>query len=226
MRRNETGQKFYVSAFNDDGYVSGDAANITCQISKDAGTLTALDDTNPTEIGSTGRYVFDATQAETNATTILVVPASSTSGVTVMGSPELIYTTPTGSGVATVSVEPGGSVTASEGIELILYVDDDYTGDFATTIFITSSDDQSSNSLILAAQKDATTEFAYRMPIVGAVGSQYALFDPAGTITDDWEPGDYTMILRLETATDVYHRIGGGVLRVRPFETPTPIVDI
>lgn len=63
---------------------TGDAANITAYISKDFGSATATNDVNPTELDATnmpGWYVFDLTQAETNAEVIVLAPKSGTSGV-------------------------------------------------------------------------------------------------------------------------------------------------
>jgi len=53
-----------------------------------------LNDVNPTEIGTTGVYLFTLTQAETNGHELSFTPACSTSGVAVLGSPSnVIYTT-------------------------------------------------------------------------------------------------------------------------------------
>ena len=59
---------------------TGDAANITANISLGGAANAAVTDTNPTEIGA-GIYWFDLTGAETGADTLCVAPASSTSGV-------------------------------------------------------------------------------------------------------------------------------------------------
>jgi len=63
---------------------TGDAAQITAYISKDFAAGAATNDVNPTEMDATnmpGWYVFDLTQAETNAEVIVLAPKSSTSGV-------------------------------------------------------------------------------------------------------------------------------------------------
>lgn len=97
MKKNIAGQKIVVYAYYDGGgatpgaAVTGDAANITCKISKDGAAASATNDTNPTEIED-GYYAFDATQAESNADTILVLPESSTANVVVIGVPQVIYT--------------------------------------------------------------------------------------------------------------------------------------
>jgi hypothetical protein len=85
-KKNTAGQKFNVLAVNSGTGlpVTGDAANITAQISKDFGAFVSLTDTNPTELDSTnapGVYVFDLSQAETNADVLTIVPTSTTANV-------------------------------------------------------------------------------------------------------------------------------------------------
>jgi hypothetical protein len=60
--------------------VTGDAANITCQLSIDGGVSAATNDTNPTELDATnhpGVYLFTMTQAETNGNLLIFSPVSS-----------------------------------------------------------------------------------------------------------------------------------------------------
>ena len=85
-KKNTAGQKFNVLAVNSGTGlpVTGDATNITAQISKDFGAFVSLTDTNPTELDSTnapGVYVFDLSQAETNADVLTIVPTSTTANV-------------------------------------------------------------------------------------------------------------------------------------------------
>ena len=64
--------------------VTGDAANITAKISLDSGAAASVADTNPTELDATnfpGVYVFDLTQAETNADVLTIKSSSSTANV-------------------------------------------------------------------------------------------------------------------------------------------------
>ena len=98
MQKNTASQKFVVFAFNRTTNVplTGDAANITANLQKDFGTSTATNDVNPTELED-GFYSFDATQAETNADTLVVYPASVTSDIQVIAVPGVIYTVSTGS---------------------------------------------------------------------------------------------------------------------------------
>ena len=94
MLKNTSGQTFTVVAFNASGKVTGNAVAITCTLAIDGGSRVALTDVNPVEIGATGVYEFDLTQGETNGHELSFVPASSTSGVEVLGSPSnVIYTT-------------------------------------------------------------------------------------------------------------------------------------
>ena len=72
---------------------TGDAANITAQISKDGGATAATNDTNPTELDATdakGIYLFDLTQAETNGDLIIISAVSSTASIDL--DPVVVYT--------------------------------------------------------------------------------------------------------------------------------------
>lgn len=94
--KNRAGQKLAVFAVDSSGAAkTGDAANITAYISKDGGAAAATNDVNPTELDATnaeGVYLFDLTQAETNADLIVLAPKSATSGVTLR--PVIVYTEP------------------------------------------------------------------------------------------------------------------------------------
>lgn len=84
--KNTANQKIAVRAWDKStgAAKTGDAANITAQISKDGGTAAATNDVNPTEVDATdhpGLYVFDMTQAETNADLVSLTAKSSTSDV-------------------------------------------------------------------------------------------------------------------------------------------------
>lgn len=95
MFKNVASQKVAVFAWDNAGGTAktGDAANITGQISIDGGACAATDDTNPTELDATdapGIYLFDTTQAETNGDLIVIQAASSTSDIEFR--PVIIYT--------------------------------------------------------------------------------------------------------------------------------------
>lgn len=86
--KNTAGQKAAVFAYDKTtgAAKTGDAASITAYLSKDWGAATAVTDTNPTEIDATnmpGWYVFDLTQAESNAEVLVLAPKSSTANVLV-----------------------------------------------------------------------------------------------------------------------------------------------
>ena len=95
MQKNVASQKWIVFAFDrtDNTAKTGDAANITANLRLDGGEANAIDDTNPTELED-GYYVFDITQAETNADMIVICPVSSTGNIQVIGVPGAVYTTP------------------------------------------------------------------------------------------------------------------------------------
>lgn len=97
MFKNVASQKIAVQAIDraTGGPKTGDAANITVYVSKDHGTPTALGDTSATESNSTnapGIYLFDLTQAETNADTLLFTGKSTSTGIDIVPVP--IYTRP------------------------------------------------------------------------------------------------------------------------------------
>lgn len=86
--KNKSGQSIGVFAYDaaTGAPKTGDAANITAYLSKDFGSPAATNDTNPTELSSAnapGWYVFDLTQAETNAEVLALAAKSSTAGVLV-----------------------------------------------------------------------------------------------------------------------------------------------
>lgn len=95
MQKNVASQKWIVFAFDetDNTPKTGDAAQITAEISKDGaaggGNIT---DTNPTELED-GYYVFNLEQGETNADLLLILPESSTGNIQVIGVPGAVWTT-------------------------------------------------------------------------------------------------------------------------------------
>jgi len=95
MFKNTDSQKVAVFAWDNANSEAktGDAANITAQISKDGGATAATNDVNPTELDSAdapGIYIFDMTQAETNADLVVISPVSSTTDIVLR--PVIIYT--------------------------------------------------------------------------------------------------------------------------------------
>lgn len=95
--KNKASQKLAVYAHDTsaDAPKTGDAANITAQISLDGGSTNATNDTNPTELSSTnakGVYIFDLTQGESNADMVILSAVSSTSNISI--EPVIAYTEP------------------------------------------------------------------------------------------------------------------------------------
>ena len=92
MQKNTAAQYFHCIVFNASGRVSGDAANLSCELAIDNGARSALSTNTATEIGTTGEYTFPLTQAETNGHELSFTPESS-SGYQVVGQPSnVIYT--------------------------------------------------------------------------------------------------------------------------------------
>ena len=89
MNKNEAGQIARVWAWKSGAPCTGDAANITMQISKDGGALADSDDVNPTELEK-GAYYFELTQEETNCNLFIGIPVSATDDVILY--PMIIYT--------------------------------------------------------------------------------------------------------------------------------------
>ena len=86
MRKNVAGQQIPILAWDKSNNTekTGDAANITAQISLDGGATAATGDVNPTELDATehpGIYIFDLTQAESNANLIILTPTSSSTDI-------------------------------------------------------------------------------------------------------------------------------------------------
>lgn len=98
MQKNVASQKLLVFAFDSTTNLpkTSDSANITAYVSKDYGSVTVLGDTSATEMDATnakGYYLFDLTQAETNADTLMFSAKSSTSNIVVIGAPATVFTT-------------------------------------------------------------------------------------------------------------------------------------
>ena len=94
---------------------TGDALNITAKIAKDWAAAAATNDVNPTEVED-GYYLFDLTQAETNAKVLDLLPESSTADIQVVGVPGTIYTvTPN---FSDLGVEADGDLTKVNTLDL------------------------------------------------------------------------------------------------------------
>lgn len=125
MDKNVAGQKIRMFAFDKTTGTpkTGDAANITCYVNKDWAGVTVLGDTSATEIDATnaaGYYLFDLTQAESNANALDFSAKSSTANIVL--TPLLIYTfpasftsfvTPDNAGIATINAVTDLALDAS-----------------------------------------------------------------------------------------------------------------
>jgi len=126
MKFNLADQRFHVITFDADGRVTGEEENITCQIKIDNGPRVATNDVNPSEIGTTGEYVFNLTQAETAGHALSFTPVCSTPGVQVLGVPSnVIYTFDGGASLVgdftlTVTVTDADSGDPIEGATITL----------------------------------------------------------------------------------------------------------
>lgn len=90
MFKNVSGQKIALYAYDSSAGTpkTGDAANLTAYVNKDWAGPGALGDTSASEISSTnapGWYLFDLTQAESNADTLNFTGKSATGSVYVAG---------------------------------------------------------------------------------------------------------------------------------------------
>ena len=95
MYKNTAAQKIIVYAYDTvaEAPKTGDAANITAYLSKEGASGVVTNDTNPTELDATnmkGLYVFNTTQAETNADLVALFATSATANIVL--EPVMIYT--------------------------------------------------------------------------------------------------------------------------------------
>lgn len=140
MFKNVASQKVAVFAWDNaaGSAKTGDASNISAQISKDGAATSATDDVNPTELDATdapGIYIFDMLQTETNADLVVIAPVSSTSDIVLR--PIIIYTnpvTPTKAGYIDSSIATAQSdldeltdAGTLSGVRLALMLDRIYT---------------------------------------------------------------------------------------------------
>lgn len=126
MFKNVASQKLIVFAFDSTTNLpkTGDAANLTAYVSKDYGSVTVLGDTSATEMDATngkGYYLFDLTQAETNADTLMFSAKSSTSNIVVIGAPATVFTNP--ANFTTLSVDGSGRVDIGKALGTAVTLD-------------------------------------------------------------------------------------------------------
>lgn len=132
LYKNVASQKVAVYAHDTaaDAPKTGDAANITAQVSKDGGATAASNDTNPTELDATdapGIYLFDLTQTESNCDLFILFAKSSTADIQLDA--VVIYTLPgTNAGVTpaeqtvrdAMKLAPSGGAAAGGSIDDLL----------------------------------------------------------------------------------------------------------
>jgi hypothetical protein len=134
MLKNVAGQFITVFAYDSlaDGQPpkTGNAANITGNVSIDGGSVTALADTSAAEIDSVARpgyYRLSLTQAETNGDVLEFGANSSTFGIICICVPAVVY-----------PVTESAAFDATDGDRLLLVQGDDHTeGDRLPTLTIT-----------------------------------------------------------------------------------------
>lgn len=151
--KNTAGQKFPFIVLDSNGNrLTGDAANITAQISIDFGVPAATNDANPTELDATdhpGVVYFDATQAETNGDVLVVTPTSSTSGVMFEPATLVISTTPVYNDPSAAAIRSEMDSNSTKLTSIALYADNVYqiVDDIQTRVPYTLVDGRMSSTI-------------------------------------------------------------------------------
>lgn len=194
--KNVVSQKIPVYAFDQlTGLpATGEAANITAEISKDGGASAATNDANPTEIDATdhpGWYLFDMTQTEMNADLIhLTAVCSSTS---ILVDPAVIHTMPGSNAGVLADLVDAPNTTAlsaiSAAIEAAILDEGDATALLAAISakveeFLINEGDSTATlaAIATAIRTELTTELA-RIDATISSRSTYAGSDTPGTTT-------------------------------------------
>ena len=120
MFKNVASQKLAVFAWDNASGApkTGNAAQISAQLSKDGGATAATNDAAPTELDATdakGIYIFDMTQAETNADLVILSAVSSTADIDLQ--PVIIYTLK--ASAAEITSDPGNTPDALDILQFI-----------------------------------------------------------------------------------------------------------
>ena len=162
---------------------AGDAANLTCYVSKDHGAVTVLGDTSATELeanNAKGWYIFAVTQAETNADTLLFTGKSSTANVSIVG--QYIQTVPNRFGNAAIDANgvmnanavllAGQTITAAAGVTFPASVANESTLTLVKTKtdFLPSITAGNAGGLFLSGT-NANTTVNFTGNLVGSVAS-------------------------------------------------------
>jgi hypothetical protein len=130
MLRNTAGQTWTVFAFDEDGPVDGDAANITAVLRRD-GVEAPLEALHPTPLaGRAGFYDFELTVEEADFHEARLVPVSSTPGVEVYGVPQL-QTTQSNSAINVLPTQSNALTRTETDRPLMLYYREGITNSVA-----------------------------------------------------------------------------------------------
>lgn len=153
--KNTASQKVTVYAYDTSGEVSktGDAGNITAQISLDGGASVAISDANPTELDATdhpGIYVFDLATTETNCNLLVLTADSSTGDVWIQPISVYTRTVMRGTDGANTTV-PDAAGVAPTAVEVRQEMDSN------STQFVEILDDMATSGSLATAQADLDT---------------------------------------------------------------------
>lgn len=217
--RNVAGQKLAVYAWDDttsagtDPAKTGDAANTTAEISLDGGVSAATNDANPTELEATdhpGVYVFDLTQAETNADMIVVTPVSVTANILL--EPIQVFTIPrdfklqydgtgvTGDTLPATQAQVGNIATGAGGLSALISAFAKVGAEPETNTF---ADTQQGNLVYHIVEDDGGNTDFYYQATVGAGGKATA-FKWRGYVQSN---GDSTSVWYWDWVSTTYKQI-------------------
>lgn len=176
MFKNVAGQKIKLFAFIPSTGLArtGDAANLTAYVSKDNGAVTALTDTSATEMSATnapGWYLFDLTQAETDANDLLFSGKSSTADTAVVGSH--VFTDP--ANYTSMLISAAGRVTVSARLQKNQAI-----ADFQITMTDSTTHNPSTGKTVTVTRLLADGSFAaIASPTVTEIANGVYVFDLA-----------------------------------------------
>lgn len=124
----------------------------------------------------------------------------------------------------------GGTVTLPDqltptGAPFQIIQGDDYTGSRAVRYDLSTSGNLDGLDVLFTCKKDQSTGFTFRFPLEGTEDSYYFNFDITTAQSEALATGRYSLIIRVEHATDEEQTIARGFCDVLPFATVTPIVD-
>lgn len=185
ITKNVAGQQVSVFAYDTVAQVpkTGDAANITAQVSKDGGVSAASNDVNPTELDATdhaGIYVFGLAQAESNANMINWSAVSSTGNIVI--EPVVILTDSaragTGADQVTINIKKGG--VNQENVQV--WISTDSAGDevYAGTLLTDSDGDRlflldADSTYYLWAQKGGLVSITGESFVAATAGNDFTM---------------------------------------------------